>query len=71
MLTSHYGDQTIFGSFVPLGNLSILLPVKGESSLECRTYCDMGHNGHLRGTVTLTPAVEHLAVELSLSVLMI
>ena len=39
-----------------------------------KTYCDTGHsfncNGHLRGSATLTPYAERLAVELSLSDLM-
>ena len=37
--------------------------------LTCHTYCDTGlpfYNGHLRGSVTLTPVAERLAVELSL-----
>ena len=58
--SSHlYWDVTITGE--GLQNLTYawhLWPLSSEGSLDCRTYCDLGHlciiNGHLRGLVTLT-----------------
>ena len=46
-----------------------LQPLSNNAYLACHIYCDTGYPfimGHLRGTVTLAPTAERLAVELSL-----
>ena len=45
-------------------------PLRSDCPFTCHAYCDTckPFNSHLRGPVTFTPA-EHLAVELSLSIL--
>ena len=70
-----YGDVTFTGEGLQILTYARhLWPLSSEASLACHTYCDTGHpdyNGHNGlGPTTPAPVAEHLAVELSLSVLM-
>ena len=69
---THIETSTITGEGLQiLINDRHLWPLSSEGSLACHTYCDTGHPFImvLRGSVTLAPYAERLAVELSLPVL--
>ena len=69
---THIETSTITGEGLQiLINDRHLWPLSSEGSLACHTYCDTGQPFImvLRGSVTLAPYAERLAVELSLPVL--